>query len=231
MGIVPRIITRIISICAILQLVSCSTFQSATFSEPSVEAKAAPQFPYGDGIAFKLSDICVAVREGLDGADYRNNFAGPLIFTFFPLEIFSPERRVDFYEIELDLVPFWQAVPITLEPRKATLKLRDGTLLYPYEYRVWHFFSRPGPFKASDELTEPVVLRATNTNVKLRYKKRNELGQIGEFHLGGLYHGDRPIDIPTVTFGPRTTHYRFVFSGRTKEIIPMSLPIVERCHQ
>ncbi len=226
-----RVLARIIWICIILQLVSCSTLQSATFSEPSIEAKAAPQFPYGDGIAFKLSDICVAVREGLDGADYRNNFAGPLIFTFFPLEIFSPERQVDFYEIELDLVPFWQAVPITFELRKATLKLQDGTLLHPYAYRIWHFFSRPDPFKAIDDLAEPVALRATNTNVKLRYKKQNELSQFSEFRLGGLYHGDRPIDIPTVTFGPRTTHYRFVFSGRTKGNLPMSLPIVEKCHQ
>jgi len=226
-----RTVAACVVYLAALQLIGCSTFQSATYSEPSIETKDTPQFSYGDGIAFKLPEICVAVREGLLGADYKNNFAGPLIFTVFPLEIFSPERKVDFYEIELDLVPNGNAKPITFEPSKASLKLQDGSTLSPYAYRLWHFFSKPEPIKTIDQLVEPVTLRETNTNLMLRFRKENESVQISELLLNGLYQQNKKIDIPTVRFGPRTTHYRFVFSGRTKENIPMSKPIVEKCNQ
>lgn len=218
-------------VLAALQLTGCSTFQSATYSTPTIESKNTPQFPYGDGIAFKLPEICVAVREGLFGADYRNNFAGPLIFTFFPLEIFAPEHKVDFYEIELDLAPLGNAKPITFEPNKVTLKLNDGTTHTPYAYRLWHFRSKPEPIKTIDQLEEPIVLRETNTNVSLRFKKEDESVQMSALHLDGVYQNRMKLDLPTIAFSPRTTHYRFVFSGSTKENIPMSLPIVEKCHQ
>ena len=212
-------------VLVMLQLAGCSTFQSATFSEPAIESTEGPTFSYGDGIALKLPGICVSVREGFFSADYRNNFVGPLIFTIFPLGVFAGEHKVDFYEVDLDLVPLGSIRPITFDPTKTSLKLNDGAVLTPFSFRQGRLS------KNINEYREPLVLRESGTAVSLRFKKEHQSVQMSELELGGIHQQNTKIDLPVVKFGPRSTHYRFLFSGTTQNNIPMSQPIVRKCNQ
>lgn len=199
-----------------MHFIGCSAYQHATFSRPYIESKEISQFPHGDGIALKLPSICVVIEEGWS-ADYRAISAGPLIFPIIPTpQILYEEHNPDFYDIDLAFVTYDYENTFSFEPSKVTLKLDDGSVITPNEYRVYSILrNKIPPILTIDKLDEPVMFRGRHYAILLRFNKVNEHAQMTELSLKDLHTNDKTINIPTIYFEPRRTYRRILPPGRS----------------
>src|SRR5258706_10833391 len=129
----PRLIAAVVGSVLIL-LNGCSALRYARYYSPSVADNSIQTVSDGDGIAFRLPDVCVGISEGLSG--YRNPlFVGPLVFTVFPLGIVSPTAKDSKY-LWLDLFIKPNAAGFRFMPDKVRTTFSDGSVLSPAAYLV-----------------------------------------------------------------------------------------------
>jgi hypothetical protein len=189
----------------------CSALQYARYHTPSVADDSIKTAPVGDGIAFRLPDVCVGISEGLSA--YRNPlFVGPLVFTVFPLGIVSPFAKDSNY-LWLDLQIKPNAESFRFIPSKVHTTFSDGSVLSPAAYMVWHLYTPPGPIRFIGATSpDPIEISIRTSIVSLRFDKSNSTDQAASVLVEGLFQDGRIVQIPRINL-KLGSDLRMIFPG------------------
>ena len=207
----------------------CSTLQYVSYSIPSLRDSSIQTSPFGDGIAFNISEACIAVREQRPSAEYWNLFLGPLIFPIFPWEIFGFFGRTQPDE-------FW--VTIEVQPRESKLALdlskielitHDGKRLNIKSFGLHHHFKVPHSIQPFSDGMKPIEIPVGHhygkyggpfiTLFALSFEKPSPDSQMSHLEIGGLTNNIGKISFPRINFSSKTTYLRMLFSGQARDNI------------
>jgi len=182
---------------ALILLNGCGALRYARYHSPSVANDSIKTVPDGDGIAFRLPDVCVGISEGLSG--YRNPlFVGPLIFTVFPLGIVSPIAK-DARYLWLDLFIKPNTTGFRFKPDKVRTAFSDGSALSPAAYLVWHLYSPPGPIRfIGTTPPDPIEISIQTSFLSLRFDKLDNTNQAVSVLVEGLFQDERMVHVPPI---------------------------------
>jgi hypothetical protein len=187
-----------IAVATLFLLNGCSALQYARYHTPSFADNSIKTVPDGDGIAFRLPEVCVGIYEGMSA--YRNPlFIGPLVFTVFPLGIFTPEVKDSSYLwLEVSFKP--DVVGFTFTPERVRAKFQDGSVLFPAAYTVWHLYSPPGPINfIGATRPDPIEISMRSSVISLRFDKVNVTDRAVSVIVEGLFQDGRMVQVPPIT--------------------------------
>jgi hypothetical protein len=200
---------------ALILLSGCSALQYARYHTPSVTDDSIKTVSDGDGVAFRLPNVCVSIYEGISA--YRNPlFIGPLIFTVFPLGIFTPVAEDSSYLwLEVSFKP--DVTGFTFAPEKVQTAFNDGSVLSPAAYSVWHLYTPPGPIRfIGTTRPDPIEISMRTSVISLRFDKMNITNRAVSVLVEGLFQDGRMVQVPPISlhFG---SEFRMILPGHSSD--------------
>ncbi len=207
----------------------CSTLQYVSYSVPSLSDSSIKTSRFGDGIAFNISETCIAVREQSPSAEYWNLFLGPLVFPIFPWEIFGffGRSQPDQFWVTIDVQP--REFDLALDLSKAWLITQDGKRLTVKSFGLHHHYEVPHSIQPFSDGMEPIAIPVGYhfrkyggpfaTLFALGFDKPSPDSQMSHFEIEGLTSHKGQISFPKVTFSPKTAYLRMLFSGQGRDNI------------
>ena len=183
----------------LILLSGCSALQYARYHTPSFADNSIKTVPNGDGIAFRLPEACVGIYEGMSA--YRNPlFIGPLVFTVFPLGIFTPVAKDSNY-LWLDIHFKPNVEGLTFAPERVHAKFNDGSTLSPAAFAVWHIYSPPGPIQfIGASPPQPIKISTQTSVISLRFDKVDISNRANSVLVEGLLQDGKMVKVPQISF-------------------------------
>lgn len=196
----------------------CGAVQQAVYYKPSLKGSEQKIEEYGDGIAFMVDGLCLAVRESPRSAQYNNRFVGPVGAPMFPLELDDPAGQ-DKPFLEVEIILETEGGNFVFYPDQVKLGSKKGNPSSPSKISYFRDYYYAGVVDSWSKAEKVINLSAPetprlvhSTTVAFQYPQPAPKADVFYLSIKGIQGTGGEVEVPLVTLEKRS-ETRYLVSG------------------